>query len=68
MLALLSGEWALMSDEERTAATAGRQKEIAEDKVTRLTGENNAGIAAFHDAAGVFRSIENQVCHYACRD
>ena len=42
-------------------ATADRLRQITEDRSTRRTGENNAGIAAFHDAVGTFRAIENLV-------
>ena len=68
VLALLSREWAVMSEEERAAATDTRVKEIKEDKETRLTGENNAGISAFHDAAGVMRLVENEVRRDVCEN
>ncbi|KAK7683366.1 hypothetical protein QCA50_013628 [Cerrena zonata] len=50
-----------MLAEEQEAATQEHLKRMAEDRDTRLTGENNSGIAVFHDAISTFRSLENQV-------
>ena len=61
ILAQLRTEWASMSEEEKEKRTDGRVKEITEDKQTRLTGMNNTGILAFHDAVGTLRAVENLV-------
>lgn len=60
-LALIKQEWAAMSEEEQNLATDEHLKKMTEDRATRLTGENNSGIAAFHDAVSTFRSMEDQV-------
>lgn len=61
----IRSEWAAMSAEERVLATEEHMKAMTEDRATRLTGENNSGIAAFHDAISTFKSVENQV--WCCR-
>ncbi|KAK7683803.1 hypothetical protein QCA50_013179 [Cerrena zonata] len=57
----IRSEWAAMSAEERVLATEEHMKAMTEDRAMRLTGENNSGIAAFHDAISTFKSVENQL-------
>lgn len=59
--ALIAGEWAAMSEEQKIEATKEHAAQMTEDRETRFTGENNSGISAFHDCRVTVGDMEEKV-------
>lgn len=50
-----------MSVEQKREVTKDHVAQMLEDRETRVTGENNTGISAFHDCRATLEAIEKQV-------
>ncbi|KAK7690565.1 hypothetical protein QCA50_005663 [Cerrena zonata] len=61
VMAELSQEWAVMSEEEHQAVAGERTKQLAEDRETKATGTHTVSINAFHDVNATVVQLENML-------
>ena len=57
----LKTSWALLSEEEKTAATQGKVKVMAAERETEDLGSHSTDMSAFHDTQATLRRVENEV-------